>query len=93
MLDSPPLTANITYKTIKHLQQILLTKQLPKNSLAVVENAVLDLDGEAGGAVEAIPGGVGRGAGVGLEGYVGAQGGGVVAGARRGPRGTPVCNK
>ena len=40
------------------------------HSLAVVEDGDADLDGETGGAVEAVPGGVGRGAGVRLEGDV-----------------------
>ena len=36
-------------------------------SLAIVEDGDANLDGEAGGPVEAVPGGVGGGAGVSLE--------------------------
>ena len=43
-------------------------------ALAVVEDGVCDFDGEARSAVEAVPGGVGRRAGVRLEGDVGADG-------------------
>ena len=59
-------------------------------SLAVVENRPVDLDGEARGAVEAVPGGVGRGAGVRLEGDVGPHGGRGRPRPRRGPGGTGI---
>ena len=42
--------------------------------LAIVQDGDANLDGEAGSAVEAVPGGVGRGAGVRLEGDVGPHG-------------------
>ena len=61
-------------------------------SLAVVENGPVDLDGEAGRPVEAVPGGVGRGAGVRLEGDVGSHGGRGRPRPRRGPGGTGIWN-
>ena len=60
--------------------------------LAVVEDGAADLDGEAGGAVEAVPGSVGRGAGVRLEGDVGPHGGRGRPRPGRGPGGTCICN-
>jgi len=44
-----------------------------QDSLAVVENTLGYLDGEAGGSIEAVPRGVGRGTCVRLEGDVGPQ--------------------
>ena len=41
-----------------------------KNLLAIVKDGVSDFDSEAGGPVEAVPGRVGRRAGVRLEGDV-----------------------
>ena len=64
----------------------------PGYSLAVVENGPVDFDGEAGGAVEAVPGGVGRGTGVRLEGDVGPHGGRGRPWPRRGPGGTGIWN-
>ena len=65
---------------------------LMQNSLAVVENGTVDLDGEAGRPVEAVPGRVGRGTGVRLEGDVGPHGGRGRPRPRRGPGGTGIWN-
>lgn len=62
-------------------------------SLAVVQNGLLNLDGEAGGAVEAVPCGVGGRAGEGLECYVGPHGGGRWARLGGGARRTPLCER
>lgn len=61
-------------------------------SLAVVEYGLADLDGEAGGAVEAVPGGVGGRAGVRLECDVGPHRGRGRPRLRGRPRGTSLCN-
>ena len=54
-------------------------------SLAIVEDGDANLDGEAGGPVEAVPGGVGGGAGVGLERDVWSHRGGRWTWLRGGP--------
>ena len=61
-----------------------------KNLLAIVENGPADLDGEAGGPVEAVPGGVCRRAGVRLEGDVGPHGGAGGPGPGGRPGGTSI---
>ena len=60
--------------------------------LAVVEDGAADLDGEAGGPVKAVPGGVCGRAGVRLEGDVGPHGGRGRPRPGRGPGGTCICN-
>ena len=60
--------------------------------LAIVKNRATNLDGEAGGAVEAVPGSVGRGAGVRLEGDVRPHGGTRGSRPGSGPGGAGICN-
>ena len=59
-------------------------------SLAIVENGDANLDGEAGGPVEAVPGGVCRGTGVRLERDVGPHRGARGARTGSGPGGTSI---
>ena len=51
-----------------------MQKKRLKYLLAIVENRDANFNGETGCPVETVPGGVGRGTGVGLEGDVGPHG-------------------
>ena len=57
-----------------NLSAIVLSLEIPDNKiwylLAIVEDRNADFDGEAGGAVQAVPGGIGGRTGVRLEGDV-----------------------
>lgn len=59
--------------------------------LAIVKNRATNLDGEAGGAVEAVPGSVGWGAGVRLKCDVGPHRGRRGSGSGGRPGGTCIC--
>lgn len=80
-------------RQVRPVQVLELTPltHVPVRTLAVVEYGLPDLDGEAGGAVQTVPGGVGGRAGVRLECNVGPHRGRGRPGLRGRPRGTSLC--